>query len=182
MSPNPLWDFSLQLYARPGVATACLRLQDELGLDVNLLFFCLWCAVAGPGRVPEHLMRQCVATTSPWRQRAVLPLRQLRRRLKTDPGGVPVGLIGPFREQLKEIELAAERLEQDLLMQLVPPAAAGGAVRAELEDACENLACYLRVLDLRPAPVDRERLQLIIGAALPDVVPAQTGRALAAAV
>ena len=30
------------LYAQPGVADACLKLQDEFGLDVNLVLFCIW--------------------------------------------------------------------------------------------------------------------------------------------
>jgi hypothetical protein len=37
MIDNPFWDFSLALYAKEGVADACLLLQDKLGYDVNLL-------------------------------------------------------------------------------------------------------------------------------------------------
>ena len=37
-----LWDFSVELYARPGVAAACLALQDRAGADVCLLLAALW--------------------------------------------------------------------------------------------------------------------------------------------
>jgi len=43
-SGNPFWDFSLAVYRRPGVAAACLRLQDEAGVDVNLLLYFCWLA------------------------------------------------------------------------------------------------------------------------------------------
>jgi len=38
------WEFSLAAYARPGVADACLSLQDRHGCEVNLLLLCLWLA------------------------------------------------------------------------------------------------------------------------------------------
>ena len=41
------WAFSLEVYGRPGVAPACLALQDRHGLDVNLLLFCCWAASQG---------------------------------------------------------------------------------------------------------------------------------------
>ncbi|MCG8546534.1 MAG: TIGR02444 family protein, partial [Alphaproteobacteria bacterium] len=36
---NAFWNFSLRAYARPGVADACIRLQDRYGVDVNVLFY-----------------------------------------------------------------------------------------------------------------------------------------------
>ena len=39
---NPFWDFSLKLYASPAVQTACLDLQDDCGVDVNVLLYMLW--------------------------------------------------------------------------------------------------------------------------------------------
>jgi uncharacterized protein (TIGR02444 family) len=34
---NPFWEFSLAFYAEPGVAPACLAMQDLEGVDVNLV-------------------------------------------------------------------------------------------------------------------------------------------------
>ena len=39
---SPFWRFSLQFYRQPGVADACIALQEEAGVDVNLLLFLLW--------------------------------------------------------------------------------------------------------------------------------------------
>ena len=44
---TPFWQFSGAVYAHPGVAEACLDLQDRHGLDVNLLLFCAWAGVQG---------------------------------------------------------------------------------------------------------------------------------------
>ena len=44
---DALWAFSLQAYARPGAAPACLRCQDEAGADVNIVLFLLWHAARG---------------------------------------------------------------------------------------------------------------------------------------
>ena len=36
---NPFWQFSLDAYQRDGVQPACLSLQDDWGLDVNVLLY-----------------------------------------------------------------------------------------------------------------------------------------------
>ncbi len=46
---SPFWDYSLGIYRKPGVADACIALQDEFGLDVNMLLACLWFSAEGPG-------------------------------------------------------------------------------------------------------------------------------------
>ena len=39
---SPFWRFSVKFYAVPGVAQACIELQDRAKVDVNILFFLLW--------------------------------------------------------------------------------------------------------------------------------------------
>lgn len=39
---NEFWQFSLAVYAAPGVEAECLALQEALGIDVNLLLFFVW--------------------------------------------------------------------------------------------------------------------------------------------
>jgi len=38
---SPFWRFSLRFYARAKISAICLLLQDEAGVDVNLLLFLL---------------------------------------------------------------------------------------------------------------------------------------------
>ena len=39
---SPFWRFSLHFYRQPKVADTCIALQEEAGVDVNLLLFLLW--------------------------------------------------------------------------------------------------------------------------------------------
>ena len=40
-SKSPFWRFSIKFYGMPGVAPACIELQDQAMVDVNVLFFLL---------------------------------------------------------------------------------------------------------------------------------------------
>lgn len=102
---NPLWEFSLALYARPGVAAACIEAQDHCAADVNLLLYAAWLAQQDLEleQTQWRALEDCVAE---WRQRVVQPLRALRR----DWQALPAAAI--LREQIRALELAAEREQQ----------------------------------------------------------------------
>lgn len=102
-----LWDFSVTLYAQPGVAERCLQLQDERGADVCLLLAALWLERRGVAAAPERVAAlERLAT--PWQAQVTAPLRQLRRAWKT-PAAADSGLA-ELRRQLAALELQAERL------------------------------------------------------------------------
>jgi uncharacterized protein (TIGR02444 family) len=156
---NPLWRYSLRLYRRPGVAAACIALQDRLGVDVNLLFFCLWMARSGRNLTPATL-RLAAGLARVWTTNVVGPLRGTRRFLK--PLELP-----KLRGAVATVELAAERAEQDLLFRLAPPApkvlprdAAGRAL--------ENLARYAAYWRKVPRAVDRRDVLRIVRAAFSE--------------
>ena len=131
------WAFSLDLYARPGVAASCLRLQDEGGLDVNLLLLCCWIARSGRGRLSEAEIAAAEARAAPFRRDVIEPLRAVRRGLKKLPDAASLSLYA----ELKQIELRAEREEQRMLLasELGSPHDAG---RAD-DDLVANLHLYL---------------------------------------
>ncbi|MDX1735201.1 MAG: TIGR02444 family protein [Halioglobus sp.] len=108
---NPFWDYSLSVYARPGVAAACLALQDDCGLDVNTLLYAAWLASMGLDLSREHL-QQVEAAVDDWRARVVRPLRELRVSLRDFEPAVAL------REELTALELQAERGQQDLMYAL----------------------------------------------------------------
>jgi uncharacterized protein (TIGR02444 family) len=154
-SRNPFWAYSLRLYKKPGVAPACLALQDKLGVDVNLVLFCLWAGSRGTA-LPARLMAQAVVQSRSWAANIVTPLRGVRRFLK------PMN-VDAYRRQVARIELAAEKLQQQALYALAPPSGGKGS-----RDAAErNLDRYFKAARLRPRPPDRAVLAAIVALAFP---------------
>jgi uncharacterized protein (TIGR02444 family) len=140
-SGSPFWRFSLQFYRQPGVAEACIKLQEESGADVNLLLFLLWHG-ARQRRLstPEiGLLDQKIAA---WRDLTVIPLRAIRRALKSPPGLVEAGTAEAFRTRIKGVELEAERLQQEAMYELVRVSLFGETVPSAADAARANVAAY----------------------------------------
>jgi uncharacterized protein (TIGR02444 family) len=111
---SPFWRFSLRFYALPGVAPACIVLQDEAGADVNVMLLLLFLAQSRREVTSEDVAR-LDGSVRIWREEAVKPLRSIRRRLKEDTGGIPLTASEALRNQVKRVELEAERIEQHTL-------------------------------------------------------------------
>lgn len=100
---NPLWDFALALYGRPGVQDVLLRLQDEADMDVLVLLADRWLAqqqLNWPAAESLQGYRH-------WRDAMIVPLRALRRRCGKEQQ--------PLYGQLLQAELSAERQGLNLL-------------------------------------------------------------------
>ena len=114
------WSFALAIYARPGVADACLTLQNEAGLDVMLLLTTTFAAVKHRILLTPDEIRALDEASRPWREQIVRPLRTIRSGLKTGPQPAPSETTEQFRSQVKALELAAEKLENKLLVECLP--------------------------------------------------------------
>lgn len=106
---NPFWEYSVQQYARPGVAETCLALQDEHRLDVNMLLYAAWLSSVGRQADRAHF-EALFGEIHEWRERVVQPLRCLRRQWKD------FAPAAQLRGQLQAIELDAERVQQDRML------------------------------------------------------------------
>ena len=104
-SQSAFWQFSLAFYARPRVADACLELQDNAGVDVNVMFYLLFIATH-QRQVSRDEVARIDALASAWRDHAVLPLRTLRRKLKTGVEPLPVKDTESLRSAVKRLELS----------------------------------------------------------------------------
>ena len=138
---SPFWRFSLQFYRLPGVAEACITLQEESGVDVNLLLFLLWHA-GERRRLALADVERLEAEIAPWRTMTVVPLRAIRRALKSPPGLVEPGSTEAFRSRIKAVELEAERLQQEAMYAGVHVALLGEEVSSTAEAARANIAAY----------------------------------------
>ncbi|MEQ8354749.1 MAG: TIGR02444 family protein [Kiloniellaceae bacterium] len=169
---SPLWRFSGAVYGRPGVAAACVDLQDRHGLDVNLLLFCAW--AGGQGRRLDGGDLGLLGSVSrPWQDEVVAPLRAARRWLKRQTG-LPEDLGAAFREEVKALELQAEMLEQLVLFQELE-IAAGSADPAAV---AANLRLYLTRFKPLPSDADLAALAAVLHGACPETAPVHAIRLL----
>ncbi|WP_201838491.1 TIGR02444 family protein [Microvirga zambiensis] len=110
-SSSPLRDFALAFYAHPGVSPACLKLQDEGGVDVLMLIALLYADV----RLGRPLNTAGIATLDAeianWRRIVILPLRRVRVQLKPGWAEVPDANRLALREKVKALELEAEFIQ-----------------------------------------------------------------------
>jgi uncharacterized protein (TIGR02444 family) len=141
---SPFWRFSLGFYRQPKVADACIQLQEESGVDVNLLLFLLWQATRrrtlAVAEVEE--LERCVG---PWREMTVIPLRAMRRALKSPPALVEAAAAELFRTKIKGVELEAERLQQEAMHALARANPLGREAPSREAAARANVAAYERM-------------------------------------
>jgi uncharacterized protein (TIGR02444 family) len=102
---SDLWSFSLGTYARPGVETACLKLQST-GANVCLLLCGLWLGQRGVV-CNEQRLQSLRKLAEPWDSDVVQPLRALRMQWKS--AATSDIELHALREQVKTLELEAER-------------------------------------------------------------------------
>lgn len=118
-----LWNFALNLYARPGVEAACLQWQDQGG-DVCLLLCLAW--LGERGVTPDESRLQALRSLADaWQNEVVKPLRSLRRQWRT--AALQDLPLASLRDQVKGLELAAERT----LLERLQALSEGWATNAE---------------------------------------------------
>jgi uncharacterized protein (TIGR02444 family) len=156
---SPFWRFSVKFYAEPGVAPACIELQDTAKVDVNVLFFLLWYATQG--RVLNAAeVEEVERAIGLWRDMAVVPIRNVRRALKTPPSVVAPETAEGFRTRIKAVELEAERLQQEALYDLAQSGRLGRPAASTVEAARDNVSAYQGII----GPFPPEPLAAVLAA------------------
>jgi uncharacterized protein (TIGR02444 family) len=173
---DPFWNYSLGVYAKSGVADACIELQDEFGLDVNILLACLWFSATGSGRLESDLIRECLVQSRDWQDNVVKSLRTVRRYSKREPTELSDDLRATFRPRLQAVELDAEHVEQLQISAVLQPyidkrGELSGASSRDDEragaDAMQSLLAFLALQGVEMEQQITERLALIVQAAFP---------------
>lgn len=105
-----LWDWTLEAYGRPGVADAALALQDDHGQNVSLLLWAVWAEARDP-----DLLGRATDAARRWEGAALAPIRAVRRALKAPLPPVADRAREGLREDVKAVELRAERVLMETL-------------------------------------------------------------------
>ena len=90
------------------MAQGCLDLQDEHGQCTPYLLWAAWAAQSGRG-LDEATLVKGADLAHRWEPVFIKPVRAVRRALKPSFDGVADDLREALREQVKAVELAAEK-------------------------------------------------------------------------
>jgi uncharacterized protein (TIGR02444 family) len=115
---SSLWDFAVAVYGRGGVAAACLELQESCHVDVPL-FLAVGFAICRGKALDASALSALEQRAGPWRRDVVQALRAIRRRLKTGPHPAPNGASEPLRNAVKAAELAAEKIQLQVMQDFI---------------------------------------------------------------
>ncbi len=144
---SDFWPWAVAAYEAPGVAEACLSLQDHNEQNVPLLLWAAWVAVTGRRPDEETIEAACDAARA-YDTVVVAPLRAVRRTLKAPIPDVDNDHREALRQQVKALELDAERRLMLELEALAP--APSGAPRRAIDGLAETAKLWARVVP-RPA-------------------------------
>ena len=176
------WDFSIRTYKTENVATACLSLQDERGVDVNMLLFSCWFGHTR-GHLPLQSFQDIFDFSENWASRVVRPLRGVRTWMKSDGCAdprMPTETCMELREKIKGLELQAEKIQQSVLESLITSFPETDAtLPAQLDAIKNNIFQYFDTVDISNDDFIRENLSVVIGAGVTDFTEDQIQSALA---
>ncbi len=144
---SDFWPWAVTAYEAPGVAESCLSLQDHNEQNVPLLLWAAWVAVTGRRPDEETIEAACDAARA-YDTVVVAPLRAVRRTLKAPIPDVDHDHREALRQQVKALELDAERRLMLELEALAP--APSGAPRRAIDGLAETAKLWARVVP-RPA-------------------------------
>lgn len=154
--------FALSLYGREGVSQACLLLQEEAGVDVNILLFAAYMGAACGTPLDGATVTEARTRLGPWHREIVKPLRIIRRRLKDGPYPAPDARTDKLRDKIKAIEIESELIELDSLDALAAacrlPEASGTATTHASAGMAEVVA---EAAGLRPTRSQSAAIDLI---------------------
>lgn len=116
---GPHWPWALGVYTSEGVSPACVVLQDQGGIDVNVLLISFYAALGCGQAVGDDQIAALIAASRPIRNEVVRPLREVRRAMKdADYGAALSAARDTVRGYVKAAELASEQLELAMLAEI----------------------------------------------------------------
>lgn len=164
------WNFSVATYGKAGVAEACLHLQEQLGIDVNILLYCCWYGCTR-GTLDRPAMERILSFAEPWAEHVVRPLRAARTWMKTvgcDQPFLPGDECMALREGIKRAELKAEHLQENRMQELTRGAGLQDQEPlSQVRSSLENLDRYFRQLSVDLDNESGLKLAHVVTAAVP---------------
>lgn len=158
---HPAWEFVTRLYRAPGVAAACLELQERHGIDVTAMLFCLWRGAIDARPLGPHVtpLMQAAGT---WHRSAVLPVRAARRWLKEEAKRLGEAAGASLYKTVLAAELDCEHGELLMLAQLADSLCGAAAAPGSPAAIAGNLSAFFRASGVGPGEPDRAPVAAIL--------------------
>lgn len=121
-----VWPDMCAAYRDATLGRACLDLQERFNVDVPLLLMLCIADRVGHGIAAENL-EALVIESEDWRAAAIEPLRRARQAMKGRFTAPPELAL---RDEIKRLELEAERLHVQRLAEAFPPSGEGSRMAA----------------------------------------------------
>ena len=170
---SPFWNFSLAVYGVSAVQDECLDLQDQFGLDVNLVLLCAFLGAGHGVALTSDDISSARRQVRHWHEQIVCTPRAARRNLKTIelPDAHAAQAAMQLRAQVKVAELESERMEQMMLEQWANARLAAWPHSKFRDAVVANLQALLAAYGIGPERhVAAQAMQHLIAAALDRVV------------
>lgn len=163
---HPFWRFSVRIYSQTHVKNSMLTLQNERGLNVNVLLFCIWYGSTDQGRLSKLQFRNLLNTIQHWHDQIVVPLRRTRQRLKSvDSNGWQ-----DIRQEIGQHEIVAEQIEQLIMLEnLVLSSKPAKNNVQRIVDICKNIATYYHVMHISCDARDSELVAGVLHTLFPKI-------------
>jgi uncharacterized protein (TIGR02444 family) len=153
--------FLQRVYAKKGVKSACLSLQDKYSLNSNILVFCCWLASQNYSKLTEKDILEIIEKIKPWNEKIVQGLRRIRkiiaRKYLDDK-------FDKLFNTVVENELFAERIERTLIAQALGEIKRDYDLGADkVSRALKNIFSYAKSQNINIHKVDLEKIYCIVG-------------------
>jgi len=156
-------------------------MQNDYGADVNMLLYCCWVGAA-VGTFDDALFNRASEYSARWAENVVIPLREARTWMKhtgCTAEATPIEDCMQLREEVKSVEFAAEKMQQEVLESFVPVEKLRAAAADQFtSDVAANLKLYLESIGIQRSADVRRRIVEIVRAAFPGVDELTISKAL----
>ncbi|MBV32062.1 MAG: TIGR02444 family protein [Porticoccaceae bacterium] len=156
-----LWDFSIAAYGKRGIESLCLKLQQEINADINVLLYLLWLSTFKRQLKSDQIL-SVINVTKFWQSQVVQPIRKTRKILKKSSALSDNAFKEETYSDLLELELIAEKFAQKQLFGDGVTRHIGDLASTKEAAARANLKNYIEILDGTINTADIDELSSIL--------------------
>ena len=144
---SAFWNFTLTSYPSEGVQPSVIALQDNRGADVNVLFFCCYCASQDRSALTADDFARADTALDAWREQVTKRLRAIRDHIKNTDSLWGLAGAPEVRGKVLGAEIESERIAQ-LILETLPVAQGTDELSPaeQLTRAASNLRTYFAYL------------------------------------